>query len=65
METQQFNELLQSVEDMDAIACNNKKPSRMFKFSVHEVGPVNNAGFSYACFRFLDLIVRGIKDHDK
>ena len=45
MVTQQFNELLQRVEEMDAIACNNKKPSRPFKFSAHDVESVKK----FAC----------------
>ena len=49
-----FDELLQSVEEMDAIAAGNKKPSRKFEFPEPEVKAIREkTGLSQARFAML------------
>ena len=49
-----FDELLQSVEEMDAIAAGNKKPSRKFGFPDPEVRAIREkTGLSQARFAML------------
>lgn len=40
MNREMFDELLQRVEEMDAIAAGKKKPSRKFEFPDPEVKPI-------------------------
>ena len=54
MKKTQFEELLQSVEEMDAIARKKKKPSRAFKFPAPEVKTIREkAGLSQARFALM------------
>ena len=54
MNKTQFDDLLQSVEEMDAIARKKKNPSRRFKFPAPEVKAIREkAGLSQARFALL------------
>lgn len=54
MKKTQFEELMQSVEEMDAIARNRQNPSRTFKFPTPEVKTIREkAGLSQARFALL------------
>jgi len=54
MKDSQFEELMQSVKEMDAIARNRKKPSRSFTFAPPEVKTIREkAGLSQSHFALL------------
>ena len=54
MDKKMFNELLDSVKEMDAIVAGNKKPSRVFEYPDPEVREIRKkAGLSQDRFAFL------------